>query len=167
MMMVSQTIVPKPSICAPSWILTASPSLSVTEASASSDLSGVYGVTKADGETVVGWEIPREVRQVRGTGIVEESTFQDLLSAIDLGNLLVQKLVTLLADVDDLLASNTEGSNSLENLLGDLSGALVLGKGIWVGKSVIYADKYQQTHFAGPQPRRRAESADLKLIAGS
>jgi hypothetical protein len=61
MMMVSQTIVPNPSICAPSWILTASPSFSSTAASAASDVSGVYGVTKDEGETVVGWEIPAGV----------------------------------------------------------------------------------------------------------
>ncbi len=71
-----------------------------------------------------------------------QPTFRDLLPTIDLGDFLVQKLVTLLADVYDLLASNTEGSNGLENLLGDLSGALVLGKGIWVGKSVVYTDKH-------------------------
>ena len=57
-MIVSQTIVPRPSICAPSWILTASPSLSVTAASASSEVRGVYGVTKEEGETVVGCEMP-------------------------------------------------------------------------------------------------------------
>lgn len=61
MTIVSQTIVPNPSICAPSWILIASPSFSVTAASAASEVSGVYGVTKADGETVVGWEIPTHV----------------------------------------------------------------------------------------------------------
>jgi plastocyanin domain-containing protein len=55
---VSQTIVPKPSICAPSWILIASPSFSVIAASASSEVSGVYGVTNEDGETVVGCEMP-------------------------------------------------------------------------------------------------------------
>ena len=54
----SQTIVPNPSICAPSWILIASPSFSSTAASASSEVSGVYGVTNEDGETVVGWEMP-------------------------------------------------------------------------------------------------------------
>jgi len=40
--------------------LIASPSLIVTAASASSEVSGVYGVTKEDGETVVGWAIPRD-----------------------------------------------------------------------------------------------------------
>ena len=69
-------------------------------------------------------------------------TLRDLLSTVDLCNLLVQKLVTLLADVDDLLTSNTECSDSFQNLLGDRSSALVLGKGIWVVESVIYTSRY-------------------------
>jgi len=56
--MVSQTMAPKPSICAPNWILMTSPGLRVTEASSTSDESGVYGVTKELGETVVGCDIP-------------------------------------------------------------------------------------------------------------
>lgn len=52
--MVSQTMAPKPSICAPNWILITSAGLRVREASSTSDESGVYGVTKELGETVVG-----------------------------------------------------------------------------------------------------------------
>lgn len=64
MMIVSQRIAANPSICAPSCILMASPSFKVTDASASSDLRGVYGVTKEEGETVVGEAIPEEECQL-------------------------------------------------------------------------------------------------------
>ncbi len=56
--MVSHTIVPKPSIWAPSWILTASLALSEAGASSASVERGVYGVIYEFGETVVGCEMP-------------------------------------------------------------------------------------------------------------
>ncbi len=56
--MVSQTIAPNPSICAPNCIFMTSAGLRVVEASSTSDESGVYGVTNELGETVVGWDIP-------------------------------------------------------------------------------------------------------------
>jgi hypothetical protein len=65
--------------------LTASPSFNSTAASDSSVLSGVYGVTNADGETVVGWEIP-ESCELNETDEVTQRyrTLNDLLSAVDL-----------------------------------------------------------------------------------
>lgn len=68
-------------------------------------------------------------------------TLRYFLSSIDLRNLLVQQLVTLLADGNNLLASYTQRGDGLEHLLGDLSSALVFGKGIGVGKSVVYAPR--------------------------
>lgn len=60
-----------------------------------------------------------------------------LLSSIDLGDLLVQELVALLADGHDLLASNAELGHLSQNLLGDLGGTLVLCEGIRVVQGVI------------------------------
>lgn len=64
-------------------------------------------------------------------------TFGDLLSTPDLANFLFEKLVALLANVDNLLASNTEVLDSGENLLGDLSRRLVLGQGVGVVEGVV------------------------------
>jgi hypothetical protein len=62
---------------------------------------------------------------------------QILLSSVDLGDLLVQELVTLLADGHDLLASNAELGDLIQNLLGDLGGTLVLCEGVGVVQGVI------------------------------
>ena len=60
-----------------------------------------------------------------------------LLSPVDLGDLLVQELVALLADGHDLLASDAELGNLIQNLLGDLGGTLILCESIRVIQSVI------------------------------
>lgn len=60
-----------------------------------------------------------------------------LFSSVDLGDLLVQELVALLADGHDLLASDAELGNLIQNLLGDLGGTLVLCEGIRVVQGVI------------------------------
>jgi hypothetical protein len=60
-----------------------------------------------------------------------------LFSSVDLGDLLVQELVALLADGHDLLASDAELGNLIQNLLGDLGGTLILCESIRVIQSVI------------------------------
>lgn len=54
----------------------------------------------------MGWEIPSShVRIKIGLfGRWEKPTLADLLALVDLGDLLVEELVTLLTDLDDLLA---------------------------------------------------------------
>ena len=64
-------------------------------------------------------------------------TLGDLLSAPDLGDLLLEQLVALAADVGDLLASDAEILDGGENLLGDLGRGLVLGQGVRVVERVI------------------------------
>lgn len=74
-------------------------------------------------------------------------TLCNLLSSVDLGNLFIQKLVTLLADGDDLLSSNTKCRNSLQTLLGDNGSALVLGKSIGIAQGVVYLLINQRVFF--------------------
>jgi hypothetical protein len=74
--------------------------------------------------------------------------------AVDLGDFLVKQLVTLLADLDNLLSLQTQSytrtvslrdsktrgrhtAHSLENLVGDLGGGLVLGQGVRVVEGVV------------------------------
>lgn len=66
-----------------------------------------------------------------------DSTLDNLLSAPDLGDLLSEQDVALLADVDDLLAGDAEVLDSSEDLLGNLSRGLVLGQGVGVVEGVI------------------------------
>lgn len=61
----------------------------------------------------------------------------DLLSSVHLGNLFLDELVSLLADIDNLGARNDELGYLSKNLLRDLSSGLVLCEGIGVGESVI------------------------------
>lgn len=95
-------------------------------------------MTKEDGETVVGWEIPgtrsAEVRH----SIYITRTLRDLLSSVDLCNLLLQELVALLADAHDLVTLDAQRGDGLKDLLGDLGGSLVLGESIWVGEGVVW-----------------------------
>lgn len=65
-------------------------------------------------------------------------TFGDLLSAVDLSNLLLNQLVTLLADIDDLCTRHAELRHGSQNLFRDLGSSLVLGESIGVVESVIY-----------------------------
>lgn len=65
-------------------------------------------------------------------------TLGNLLSSVDLCDLLLEQLVTLLADLYDLLASYTELGDSLQDPVGNGTSILVLGKSIWVVKRVIY-----------------------------
>jgi hypothetical protein len=71
-----------------------------------------------------------------GRGVGE--ALVDLLAAVDLGNLLLEKLVALLADGDDLLARNAELGDFGEDLLRDLSRGLVLRESIRVVEGVVY-----------------------------
>lgn len=64
-------------------------------------------------------------------------TLLHLLATPDLGDLLLEELVTLLADVDNLLAGNAEVLDSSQYLLGDLGSSLVLGQSIRVIEGVI------------------------------
>lgn len=64
-------------------------------------------------------------------------TLGDLLSSPDLGDLLLEQLVALAADVGDLLASDAELLDGSEDLLGDLGRGLVLGQGVRVVERVI------------------------------
>lgn len=65
-------------------------------------------------------------------------TLCDLLSSVNLGNLLLEELVSLLADVYDLLTSNAELGDGIEDLVGDNTSILILGKGVWVGEGVVW-----------------------------
>lgn len=60
-----------------------------------------------------------------------------LLGAPDLIGLVSEELVTLLANVDDLLAGDAKVLDGSEDLLGDLSGSLVLGQGVGVVERII------------------------------
>lgn len=66
-------------------------------------------------------------------------TLGDLLAPIDLGDLLLDELVTLLADLDDLRAGDNKLGDFGEDLLGDLGRRLVLGQSIRVVEGVVYA----------------------------
>lgn len=66
-----------------------------------------------------------------------KQTLVDLLSTVDLGELLLDELVTLLADGDNLLARLDELGNRSQDLLRDLSGGLVLGESIGVVEGVV------------------------------
>ena len=90
MRIVWHTIVPKPSICAPSWILIASPFFSAVSASLGSDASGVYGVMKELGEIVVGWEIPETCLSGSWTQNLSLQTFEDFLALVYLPYLFFQ-----------------------------------------------------------------------------
>lgn len=68
-------------------------------------------------------------------------TLVNLLAAVDLGNLLLEDLVTLLADLDDLGAGDAKLRDLSEDLLGDLTSSLVLGQSIRVVEGVIYKRK--------------------------
>ena len=65
-------------------------------------------------------------------------TLGDLLAAVDLGDLLLEDLVTLLADFDDLRTGDAELGDLGEHLLGDLRSGLVLGESVRVVEGVVY-----------------------------
>lgn len=66
-------------------------------------------------------------------------TLDNLLSTVDLGNLLLEQLVALLADIDNLCAGHAELRHSGQDLFGDLGRGLVLGESIRVVEGVVYA----------------------------
>lgn len=66
-------------------------------------------------------------------------TLENLLSTVDLGNLLLQQLVALLADIDNLCARHAELRHSGQDLFGDLGSGLILGESIRVVEGVVYA----------------------------
>lgn len=91
-------MVPKPSICAPNWIFTASFDFNVTAASSASVDRGVYGVTNELGDTVVGCAMPvRLAQQNRVKFSLGHTTFGDFLSLVNLANLRLQHVVSLFA----------------------------------------------------------------------
>jgi hypothetical protein len=90
------------------------------------------GLSLVGGKRSVGSDVGRGGD---GSGVGE--TLVDLLSSVDLGNLFLDELVSLLADIDNLGARNNELGNLSKNLLRDLSSGLVLCEGIWVSQSVI------------------------------
>lgn len=64
-------------------------------------------------------------------------TLQDLLSAVDLGQFLLEESITLLANRHDGLAGSAKLGDGAEHLLGDLGGILVLGESIRVVQGVV------------------------------
>lgn len=64
-------------------------------------------------------------------------TLGDLLASEDLGDLLLDELVALLADVDDLAASDAELRHLGQDLLRDLACRLVLGEGVGVVDGIV------------------------------
>lgn len=64
-------------------------------------------------------------------------TLGDLLALVDLCRLFVQETITLLTHRKDLGALGTPSRHSLQDLLGNLSGGLVLGEGIRIVERVI------------------------------
>lgn len=64
-------------------------------------------------------------------------TLSDLLATVDFGNLLLNKLVALLTDVDDLAARDAELGHLGKHLFRDLGGRLVLGEGVGVVEGVV------------------------------
>jgi hypothetical protein len=102
-------------------------------------VSGEYGVTKEDGETVVGEAMPKIDCQIRvWTFTAERYTLWDLLATINLLNLLLQKLITLLADCHNLLSSNTKSRDCLQDLLRYLGSIFVFGQSVRVVQGIVY-----------------------------
>lgn len=69
--------------------------------------------------------------------IVSYRTLGDLLSSVDLGDLFLDQLITLLADFDNLCAGNNQLGHLSKNLLGNLGRRLVLGQSIGVVEGVV------------------------------
>jgi hypothetical protein len=65
-------------------------------------------------------------------------TLSYLLPSVHLCDLFFEKLVTSLADGDDLFTGSTELDDAHEHLLRNLSRGLILGEGIRVVQRVIY-----------------------------
>jgi hypothetical protein len=65
-------------------------------------------------------------------------TLGNLLSSVDLCDLLLEQLVALLAYSYDLLASDAELGDGLKDPVGDDACILVLGESIWVVQGIIY-----------------------------
>lgn len=111
-------------------------------------------MTKELGDTVVGWQKPgRCLGSALGLAsrrLEGEPTLQ-LGLAVDLGDLLLQELVALLADGDNLLAGDAELGYLGQDLLGDGAGRLVLVDGGRVAQRVIC-----KARPLALMPRRRA-----------
>jgi hypothetical protein len=86
----------------------------------------------------VGDTYERSVKLVTIITPERRHTLGNLLSSVDLCDLLVEQLITLLAHFYDLRASNAELGNGLKDLVGDGTCILVLGESIWVVQGVIY-----------------------------
>lgn len=70
-------------------------------------------------------------------GSSRHSPTLDRFSAVDLGELILNKLVSLLADGDDLLARDTELGYGGKDLLGNTRSHSVLGESVWVRQRVV------------------------------
>lgn len=66
-------------------------------------------------------------------------TLDNFLSTVDLGKLLFEQLVTLLADIDNLCARHAELRHGGQDLFGDLGSGLILGESIRVVEGVVCA----------------------------
>jgi len=90
----------------------------------------------------------------------------DLLSSVDLGDLLLDELVSLLADVYDLGAGNTESGNILQDLLGDLRGGLVLGKSVGVVEGIVWQQSREASVIGAEFARAAPTAATERPAAG-
>lgn len=95
-------------------------------------------------------------------------TFGDLLSAVDLGNLLLKQLITLLADIDNLCTRHAELRHGSQNLFRDLGSSLILGESIGVVEGVIYLQPLALLPCVGQHGPRRLWScaAVVKMALG-
>lgn len=75
-------------------------------------------------------------------------TLGDLLPTVNLGHLLLNELVTLLTDLSDLLAGDTEVLDCGQNLLGYLGSGLVLGQSVRVVQRVVCQFGSAIEHYA-------------------
>jgi hypothetical protein len=72
-----------------------------------------------------------------GRPLLPVRTLVDTLAAEDLGDLLLDQLISLLTDGHDLLPSDAELGNLGQDLLGDLPCSLILGEGVRVVEGII------------------------------
>ena len=91
----------------------------------------------------------------QAAGSQASRTLGDLLAAVDLGELLLNELVSLLADVDNVGTSNAELGHLGQHLLRDLGGRLVLGDGVGVVEGVVCG------RVSAPSARRENPGSDV------
>lgn len=101
---------------------------------------------------------------VTGDKEAHQQTLGDLLAAVNLGNLLLEQLVALLADVDNLSARDAELRHGSQDLLADLGGGLVLGQSIRVAQRVIWRS-WSASAIVVPYTRSR-DGVPVVVLAG-